>query len=160
MIPAFEQVKAAAATQPAAVAGLIDWPVSGAGRLVRAAVEVDPTDHLEIVGRGVAELLGAAASDPVQLLGPDVAYLNEHPELSATTPAEDEQIRFALQVGPLPDDIAEGDRIVLERLAAHTVSITHTAVLRFAGDRRWGLAVGDFERVALVRRLTQPRSAA
>ena len=141
------------------MAELIDWPVSGAARLVHAAAGVDPADRLELVRRGVAGLTTAAESDRVQLLGTDVAYLNERPELLPSTEAENDRIRSLLRVGPLPEGIAPSDREVLARLAELAESVTDTAVLRFAGDRDWGLAVGAFERVALVRGLTDRASA-
>lgn len=158
MIVAFERVRTAAATDPAAVAELIDWPVSGAARLVRAAAAVDPLDRREIVGRGVAELFAASRTRPVELLGTEAAYLNERPTLEPATPAENEEIRRVLRVGPLPAEITETDRAFLEHLVKQSVSITDTAVLRFAGNHAWGLAVGAFDRVAVARGLTDVTS--
>jgi hypothetical protein len=154
MIPQFKQVLAAATDNPSAVAELIDWPVSGAARLVRSASGLDPADRRELVARGVAELLTGGGEGSAQLLGAEVAYLNERPELTAASTAQDEEIRAALRLGPLPEGIADTDREVLAQLAVQSESIAHTAILRFAGNRAWGLAVGAFERVAVVRRQT------
>jgi len=149
----FEDLAAAATQGPAAFAARINWPVSGVALLVRSAALLDDTERADVVGRGVSELLagGRPGADPLLLLGTLAAYLEEGPALAAPRPDQDARIRAELCPGPLPGSIAEADRHTLQRLADQACSVTRTAVLRLGGHRDVGLAVGAYERVALIR---------
>jgi len=140
---------------PIALNALIDWPISGVGKLVRSVHDLDRGERADAAGVGLRHLLaegsGEAESFP---LGSTVLRLAQSPRLRPATIQERSNALSALQVPPLPSEIDATTAKVLRELADRAASVSDFHVVDYDTERTLalGLIPGQTQ-IALVRKL-------
>ncbi len=142
--PAIDEfIVAAGRGDPITLNALIDWPVSGAGGLVRNLHELDPGERMQAAKAGLANLLSEGSAEGGSFpLGSAVMRLAENPQERPATGPERRAALTALMVPALPPEIDPATAAALRDLAGRASSITDVHVVEY--DRRRSLALGVF----------------
>jgi hypothetical protein len=141
---------AASAGDIAAARALIDYPLSGAARVVRALAGVDPRDRERIAGSGLAELDRAAS-----LLAPpdEVRYVLEQLlrrlagaiVIRCATSAEQLDALDRLLVPDAPRGLSDATKARLDRLRLEVAEVSE--IFLISADQREPVAIAVSPRV-------------
>jgi len=118
---------------------LVDWPLSGVARMVRALHQVDEGDRRRVVARGLAELGGVAPHDAT------VAALSTRlAAVSGTRPASPAEQATALETirppAP-PPGLTPARARQLARLAERTRAVTEVWIAEHPSGRHLPIAI-------------------
>lgn len=148
-----EFIVAARLGDPITLNALVDWPVSGAGGLVRSLHDLDPGDRMDAAKVGLANLLSEGSPEDGSFpLGSTVTRLAEGPQVRPATGQERRAALTALEIPALPPEIDLTTAAALGELAIRTSSITDVHVVTYATRLTLGLGIiPGQERLAIVR---------
>ena len=146
-------VAAVRAGDRSTTAALVDWPVSGVARMVRALADAEPGDRARLARRGLTGLRSEGVSEPIPLswlalcVGADVC----------AEPATADQVtagRASLDAPDLPKEVDNETRTSLIAIASRARGVQEVYSLRCGDRTACLLATGaTIAGVAVVRRI-------
>ncbi|HEY7225970.1 MAG TPA: hypothetical protein VH561_20515 [Micromonosporaceae bacterium] len=141
--PLTAAIAAARADDVDALRRLVDWPLTGAGRMVRALADVRHLDRARLLVTGLAELDGAAVRPEIsdELLQDVAPRLAAATDIRRAAPAAAQAALESVRVPEPPAGISDEQRARLLELGRRAAAVQEVLLLVSAAHEEWPVAI-------------------